>query len=170
MEAPITVLPSLAHLAEITWLHPTGIWNPQPAFCSWAGPQGPPQHDVTAHMFWLLAASAPIKQRGELRPLALAGPNCMFTWTTPAQTSILRYHLLQEGCLDAPRLVGIAYRRPQLPGLPPSQPSPHCLVTQLSLLFPSSFSRFGDCSPAVGSGEERGGRKYGAHCHCVHMA
>lgn len=131
---------------------PQGSRTPSQASAAGLDPRGPCRHDVTAHMFWLLAAPAPIKQRGQLWPVALAGPKCKLIWITPAQTSKIRCDLLQEGCLDAPRLVGMSYGLPQLPGFPPWQPSPHWLVTHFSLHFPSGSSRFGGCSPGVGSG------------------
>lgn len=106
-----------------------------------------------------------------LRSLARAVLPTLFTWMTPAQTTILRHRLLQEGCLDAPRLVGPSYGLPQLPVLrfPHRSPRLAWLETRLSVRFPRGSSRFGGCSPGVGpgSGERREqGRAHCARCAC----
>lgn len=55
--------------------HPTGIWDPQPGSCSWAGPEGASADMMSpAHMCWLCAVPAPVELSWQLQPLATAGP------------------------------------------------------------------------------------------------
>lgn len=161
MVAPVTALRRPAHLAEVPGPQPTGIRDLEPGSYSWAGLPGPLQNDVTARVCWLLAAPAPITWKGQLRPLTPPGPKCKFIWTAPAQTSMFKRHLLQEGCLDAPRLIGVSYELPTSPGLPPLQSSPQRLVTRLSPQSPRGPGRFGGCSPGVGSGAGERWREVG---------
>lgn len=71
MEAPITALPSPAHLAEATWPHPTRIQDPQPGSCSWAGPQGTPADMMSLPVCAGSSQSCPHKTE---RAAVAAGP------------------------------------------------------------------------------------------------
>lgn len=105
------------------------------------GPPIPP-HRPGWHLSTLLSqggqvhpTSTPLHMRFFLPGTLL---HLLLTWITPAQTSMLRRHLLREGCLDAPRPGGASYGLPQWPAPSPVAALTNRLVTQLSLHFPET--------------------------------
>lgn len=137
--------PSIASWPVWTYMD-QAPFPPHPTMCTlyWGSSSEGPGHLHTTSLYMLFFPP------GTLLHL-------LFTWITLAQPSILRCHLLQEGCLDAPRLVGTSYGLPQLPTL-----SPYCSLTTLAcgpalpLLF-QRLQQFWGLQPRVGAeaGERR---------------